>query len=106
MFDQRITRLELSVFRNVTDAENNRSVVRSNLELARFRPEQIQKSRWPLVFGLHARFRKDDIGAEILGHIIFHYLACALRLCAIEGQAELIQPSFGQILTILPVSLL
>src|SRR5438552_3655457 len=106
MFDQRVTRLELPVFRNVTDSEDNRPIVGSNFELPRFRPKQIQKSRWPLILGLHARFWKNDVRAEVFGDVILHYLACTLRLRAVECQAELIQPPFGQIMTILPGSLL
>jgi hypothetical protein len=44
MFDQRITRFELPVFRYVTDAKNDRPRVRSNLEAPGFRSEQIQDS--------------------------------------------------------------
>src|SRR5436309_7609196 len=97
MFQEGVTRLELPRLGYLADTEDNRSTIGAHLELSSLRSEQVQQSRWTFVLRLHARFRKNDVGAEKLRHIVFHYFACALRLSTVKRKAELIQPLAGQI---------
>src|SRR5438876_9001366 len=90
MFQEGVTRLELPEFRNLSDAEHDRSPIGAHLELSSLRSKQIQPSRWTFVLRLHTRFRKNDVGAEKLRHIVFHHLACAFRLSTVKRQPELI----------------
>ena len=75
MFQEGVTRLELARLRYLADPEDNRSTIGADLELSSVGSEQVQKSRWTFVRRLHTRFRKNDVGSEKLGYVIFHHLA-------------------------------
>src|SRR5215468_10221599 len=92
MFQEGITRLELARLGSFPDAKNNRSPIGSHLELSSFRSEQIQESGWAFVLRLHARFRKNNVGAEKFRDVVFHHFACAFCLSTVKRQPELIEP--------------
>src|SRR5215831_10327434 len=92
MFQEGVTRLELARLRYFADPEDNRPTIRTHLELSSLRSKQVQQSRWTFVLRLYARFRKNDVGAEKLRHIIFHHLERTLCLSTIKRQPELIEP--------------
>src|SRR5215468_6355716 len=92
MFQEGITRLKLAGLGDFSDAKNNRASIGSHLELSSVRSEQIQKSGWTLVLRLHARFRKNNVGAEKVRDVVFHHFACAFCLSTVKRQPELIEP--------------
>src|SRR5207247_9300140 len=54
VLDEGVARLELPIFRHVTNAENDRSPIRSDLKPPVFGAEEIQEAGRAIVFGLHA----------------------------------------------------
>src|ERR1051326_449227 len=92
MFEEGVTGLKFPRLGHLADPEDNRSTIRAHLELSSLRSKQVQQSRWTFVFRLHAGFRKNDVGAKKLRHIVLHHLACALRLSTVKRQPELVEP--------------
>ena len=96
VFDERVAAVKIECPRNLPDSKHDRSPVGPDLDLRPPPTEEVEKPRRLLVFGLHARFRQDDVRAKFLGDVIRHDFACALGLSVFECQPKLVEPMARQ----------